>query len=108
MNEFKKNLKNDLSIFLNNKEFAEKHNLNGIPCKAIIEEFSAIDMVNKNPDFGYDGLYGNKIQVYCVKSDLDEIPVYGQTFEVDNELYLVENCSEEEGLLIIQLVANER
>ena len=50
----------------------------------------------------------NKILVYCLKSDLNEVPVYGQTFKVDKEFYLVENCSEEEGVLIIQLVANER
>lgn len=108
MNEFKENLKNDLDIFINDKEFAEEHNLNGIICRAIIENFSAIDITSKNGDFGYDRLYMNKILVYCLKSDLNEVPVYGQTFKVDKEFYLVENCSEEEGVLIIQLVANER
>lgn len=108
MNEFKENLKKDLNIFINNEEFAEEHNLNGVICKAIIEEFSALDIVSKDSDFGYDSLYNKKIQVYCLKSDLNEIPVYGQTFEIDKVLYLVENCSEEDGILIIQLVANER
>lgn len=40
--------------------------------------------------------------------DLPEVPVEGQTFYVDDKLYMVESSANDMGMLTIQLVANDR
>ena len=40
--------------------------------------------------------------------DLPEVPVEGQSFYVDDKLYMVESSANDMGMLTIQLVANDR
>ena len=106
MRTFKEQIAADnAAIFINALEFAEEHNLNGSICNAILQDISVADDVTAKSGIAYAGIYGSRLQV---KSDLPEIPVSGNGFELDGKLYLVESCADDMGILTIQLVANER
>lgn len=96
--------------FLNGREFAERHNLNGCECMAVVQSVTATEELStgRGQMNYYPGLYGARLQIDCLVGDLQEKPVYGQTFTVDGDLYLVESCSEAMGMLTILLVSNER
>lgn len=110
--DFKEMIEQDnTTVFLNLREFAMYHNLNGIKCKAIVQDISVADNFSTNSgvnDLSYAGLYGSRVQVNCLKADLPEVPVYGQTFTLDGDMYLVESCSDDMGILTIQMVENSR
>lgn len=94
------------AVFLNEMEFAELHDLNGTECKAIVQDISVSVQVGK--DDYYPGLYGSQMQVNCLKADLQEVPVYGMRFYLDDKMYEVESVGDDMGILTIQLVANDR
>ncbi len=99
------------AVFLNLQEFADTHDLNGIECSCVLEG----DTLQQTLSIGaginktYPTIYGADLTAYVLRKDLDdELPVYGQTFTVDGELYLVDSVKENMGMVIIRLVANER
>ncbi|MBO5167644.1 MAG: hypothetical protein J6B49_00900 [Phascolarctobacterium sp.] len=95
------------SVFLNLDEFAEIHNLNGTRCTAILQDIS-IDQTLSVGEDDYRNLYGSTILVNCRKNDLPYVPVHGQTFNVDDQLYLVESVADDMGMLTIKLISNNR
>lgn len=111
MTTFKEQIAADnAAIFMNSMEFAEEHNLNGTVCSAIVEDISTAETLSTGSGVSqtYIGVYGRRMQVYCLTKDLPEVPVYGQLFYLDGDGYLVESTSEDMGMLTIQLIANER
>lgn len=98
------------AAFLNESEFAEPHNLNGTICTAIVQDISVqsevTTAVGNNPM--YQGLYGERVQINVATDKLQEIPVYGQIFYLDEKLYTVESCNNDMGMLTIQLVRDQR
>ncbi len=110
MTTFKEQIAADnAAIFINELEFSEKHNLNGILCKAILQDISVAELeVDSRNRIAYSGIYGCRLQVNCLKEDLPEVPVYGNAFYIDEKLYIVESCADDMGILTIQLVANDR
>lgn len=98
------------AVFINDVEFAELHNLNGIECKAIVQDISVAQSlsISLGKDDDYYGVYGERLQVNCLKADLPEVPVYGMQFYLDDRLYEVESTGDDMGILTIQLVANNR
>lgn len=109
MRSFKEQIAADnAAIFINELEFAEEHNLNGRVCNVILQDISVADDTTAKSGIAYAGIYGSRLQVNCLKSDLEEVPVSGNAFELDEKLYLVESCADDMGILTIQLVANER
>lgn len=97
-------------VFLNQDEFAELHNLNGTECMAIVQDVSNGNGLSIGDGITqtYPIIYGNKKQVNCKKSDLPEVPVNGQAFYLDEKLYLVDTCTDDMGMLTINLIANDR
>lgn len=97
-------------VFLNLDEYAEEHNLNGTDCNCILQDESVAEELQTADNFSqtYAGLYGSRILVNVKTEDLPEVPVEGQSFYVDNKLYLVESSANDMGMLTIQLVANDR
>lgn len=60
------------AVFINDMEFAEMHNLNGIECKAIVQDISIAQSlsVDIGKDDNYYGIYGERLQVNCLKDAL--------------------------------------
>ena len=111
MSGFKEMVAEDNSkVFLNKAEFAEEHDLNGTVCTCILQDESVVNGLSIGDGITqtYPGLYGSRLLVNVKTDDLPEVPVNGQTFTVDEKLYLVESCANDMGMLTIQLVANDR
>lgn len=105
MKTFKEQIAADnAAIFINDMEFADTHDLNGTTCKAIIAGKTSKETFLNGADYdSYDGLYGAEVVVRCCASDLPEIPVNGQRFDLDGEIYLVDSCRDDMGILRIIL-----
>lgn len=99
---FKQMMKEDMKIFLNEKEYAMTYDLNGETATCIVETTMMEAKRNDREYVGYDGYHTSQKRIY-VETDQIEKPIEGQIFKVDNEIYLVEKVTEEEGLLIIDL-----
>ena len=111
MKTFKEQIAADnAAVFINELEFADTHNLNGTDCQAIVQDISVAEELSTGSgvEQHYPGVYGSRVQVNCLKSDLPEVPVYGQAFRVDGKLYDVESCADDMGILTIQLIGNMR
>lgn len=98
------------AAFINSLEFADKHNLNGTECSAILQDISVAEGLSTGTGASqtYPGIYGSRLQVNCLAVDLQQVPVFGQLFVLDAKQYLVESCANDMGILTIQLVANDR
>jgi len=98
------------NVFINGNEFAAAHNLNGVECLAVVQDVSTAEKlsIGLSADNTYPGLYGSRVMVNCKAADLPSNPVFGMAFELDGNLYTVEACDEDMGLLTIQLIGNER
>lgn len=99
--------KDNEAVFLNLEEFAGIHDLNGVKCRAILQNYSVADELSSGQTVHF-GLYNTLLLVNCLAQDLPEIPAYGQTFRVDGKLYMVQDCAATMGILTIKLEANDR
>lgn len=98
------------AVFINELDFAEIHCLNGTKAKAIVQDISVAQSlsIDTGKDDNYYGIYGTRLQVNCLKSDLPDVPVYGMRFYLDDKMYDVESVGDDMGILTIQLVGNDR
>lgn len=96
----------DTGVFLNLDEFAEMHNIDGHVVPAIIDS-DILKIRSQHKSEQYDGIYRGEIVIYVKTTDLPFRPVYGQDMTLDGEDYLVKDSSEEMGVLVITLEANE-
>src|SRR5690606_3490762 len=105
---FKEQLEKDLNAFINIDEFAEIHNIDGREIPAVVDE----DIFKERPRQPYElylaneGVYVDTITLFVRMADLGERPVIGQNLRVDGERYIVANCSESAGTLVITLETN--
>ena len=108
---FKEIVANDnANVFINGNEFADTHNINGVECLAVVQDVSTAEKlsIGLGAENTYPGLYGSRVMVNCKAENLTSIPEYGMAIEVDGQLYTVEACDDDMGLLTIQLIGNER
>ena len=108
MPSFKEIVEADISdVFLNPDVFGETHNLNGTDCICVIssdmtdERKASLAGGKRTPD----GLHGDYLTICVRGSDLPEVPAQGTSFRVDGTRYTVDSCTEDMGMLSIQLGA---
>ena len=105
MTPFKEQIAADnAAVFINDMEFAEVHNLNGVQDISVAQALT----IQQGKDDYFPGIYGSQLQVNCLKADLPEVPVYGMRFYLDDKMYEVESVGDDMGILTIQLTANDR
>ncbi|WP_296813860.1 hypothetical protein [uncultured Megasphaera sp.] len=103
---FKDQVSCDLDIFINLDEFADDHNLNGDVVKAIVESPTSQEKWLTSRQYNlYDGLEGMLYIVHCRKQDLSMTPVYGQRFDLDGVICIVDSVIDDMGILTIELHA---
>ncbi len=102
--------KDNEAVFLDMDDFGEMHELNGDSCKCILQGDSVVQelSIGAGERNTYPIVYGADLTVNVQTKDLYEVPVYGQTFKVDDTCYLVDSVKEDMGMLTIGLVANDR
>ena len=108
MSSFKDMVAADISaVFLNPDEFGEPHTLEGRECICVVsadatsDRKAALQGGRRTPD----GLHGDYVTV-CVKaSDLAKEPKEGGPFRMDGKRYVVDKCTNDMGMLTIELGA---
>lgn len=109
--EFKDLIRQDnVDVFINTKEFADSHNLNGHQCNAIIQQVVINDdlTISDRSDVEYSyGAYGFGAVINVNKDDLRKVPKFGTVWEVDGKLGEVLNVADDEGMLTITWRVND-
>lgn len=103
---FKDQVQADIDrVFLQDGEFAEKHNLNGTVCLAVVEGLTTEQRSVRAAE-NYEGMYKSALIVHVKAANLPEVPVCGEVFKLDGKLYLVDTADNDMGMLTIGLAAN--
>lgn len=100
----------NLEVFMNDLEFAEKHNLNGVICLAVVQKMltsSELSTGNLVTDDIYN-LYGETVQVNFLAEHLAADLAYGDPFVLDGTQYIVKTCNNEMGMITLELIGNQR
>lgn len=100
---FKNQIQQDLAVFFNQDEFADTHTIDGKPVKAIIEEST----LTGHPLPYAEGVFLSRQTVYIARSELGYLPEEGQRINLDGKYRAVGHAVEEDGMVILQLEANE-
>lgn len=102
--------KDNAAVFVNDMEFAEKHDLNGVQALAVVQKLSItsdISTGNVATDNVY-GLYGEAVMVNFSAEILPELPAYGDPYMLDGKQYIVNSCNNDMGIITLELLGNER
>lgn len=100
----------NLTVFLNAEEFSEIHNLNGIEALAVVQKLSINSEISSG-DVATDnvyGLYGEAVMVNFSADILQKLPAYGDPYMLDGKQYIVGSCSNDMGMITLELIGNER
>lgn len=94
------------NTFLNSEEFADKHTVNGKKMDVIIDENELLER-DKAKLLGapLDGKYKARRLIYVSKTDFGPRPALETMLALDGKQYRVKGCTEEAGMLAIQLEA---
>lgn len=95
-------IKQDLDTFINMNEFAEIHNIDGVPVKSIIDS-DVLQIYSNVKAEQYDGVYRSVLALYVKEDDLEYRPVRDQHLDIDGTIYIVDECSSEMGILKVVL-----
>ena len=93
---------------MNADDFAEEHDLNGTTCKAVVQGELTGERKFKTIRAGavYDDIYAADVVVHVKTEYLPEVPVRDEIFYLDGESLIVGNCTNDKGILTIELTAN--
>jgi len=93
------------NVFINNEEFSETHKIDDVEMDVIIDQNELIErQVKVNQHM--DGIYSCAILIYVKASQFGNKPKVGSQLKLDKKMYLVSDCTVEDGLYAITLEAN--
>lgn len=108
MSRFKDTVKKDIgAVFINPEEFGDKHILNDKEVVCIVDE-NETNEAKKTVSSPIEGVFVNRLTIYVKTSDMDAKPVVGEPLYLDDEMYLVNNVSDEMGVLAITVGVHEQ
>ncbi|MBP2655401.1 MAG: hypothetical protein H6Q73_2970 [Firmicutes bacterium] len=92
----------DTDIFLNTDEFAE---MCSIELEGVTYNIPVVISSDENLAFskGWDGVYQSNVTVAFRTSDVKRKPVKNQVLVLNGKSYVVVNCSDEMGMLVVKL-----
>ena len=104
---FKEQIAADISAtFLNNSEFADNHNVNGKEIPAIVDDNELLERdKSKLLNGPLDGIYKARRLLYVSRADYGPRPAQNSALTLDGKPYRVKTCTEEDGMLAIELEA---
>lgn len=97
---FKDQLKKDLSIFVNSKEFAEECVFDGKTIEAVLDE-SAYELKKNNQLT--ESVYQKGVVMNVKATLLERIPEVGENVTLNDSFYTVESVLNEMGLIELTL-----
>lgn len=104
---FKEQIAADISTtFLNCLEFADTHTVNGKEMAAVVDDNELLERDKaKIMAAQTEGTYKARRLVYVAKADFGPRPAQGAMLTLDGKAYKVKTCTEEAGVLAIELEA---
>lgn len=106
MSAFKDMVKEDISsVFLNDLEFADEHEVNGKTMRLIIDNNEQIER-EKRLNQHMDGIYVKQLLVFLSAADFGKLPKHGALLILDGKDYRVTDAIDEMGVYSITLEAN--
>lgn len=107
MNSFKEVIAQDISaIFLNEKEFADTYNIDGKDILAVIDT----DLIHERNKRSYaefaEGINQGQIILFVSRKDFPVLPVKDQSMKINGNNYIVDEVSDNVGVLEITLTVN--
>lgn len=104
---FKEQIAADISTtFLNCLEFADTHTVNGKEMAAVVDDNELLERDKaKIMAAQTEGTYKARRLVYVAKADFGPRPAQGVVLTLDGKAYKVKTCTEEAGVLAIELEA---
>jgi hypothetical protein len=85
---FKEQIKQEVAtVFLNEQEFAEVHDIEGQSVLLIMDK----DVYNQMSGMNFEGVYQSTVALF-IKTGTIERPVVGQIMRLDGNIYLVRDC----------------
>ncbi|CEG29802.1 hypothetical protein [Bacillus sp. B-jedd] len=105
---FKDQLKKDLDVFINPMEFGEIHTLGNKEVTMIVEEDTFEKINDRADEFSRatENIYESITVIYLKASDYQK-PAVGKRITLDGDKYYVVGASISDGILKINLSANE-
>lgn len=105
---FKEIVEKEIStVFLNLKEFAQTHLINGQEKVCVTEQITATEKEpNTSGYVKYEGVHRSEKIIYIEASELEEVPIEGEILYFDSEMWIVEKVTEQDGLLKIEVGGN--
>lgn len=93
-------------VFLNTGEFADRHIVNGREMSIVIDDNELLER-DKAKVMGTapDGLYKARRLIYVAKQEFGRRPAQDTMLTLDSKRYRVKACTEEAGMLAIELEA---
>lgn len=87
------------NIFLNEKEFADIHKIDGKQMPAIIDKNELFNRQSGRPH--NDGTYKKTTLLYVLAKEYDKIPVIGSKIIDGKKMMLIKDFSDEDGIFAI-------
>ena len=101
---FKEQIAADISTtFLNCLEFADTHTVNGKKMAAVVDDNELLE--RDKAKIMAAQTYKARRLVYVAKADFGPRPAQGAMLTLDGKAYKVKSCTEEAGVLAIELEA---
>jgi hypothetical protein len=100
---FKDQLQADLNTFLSQDEFADEHDIDGLPVMAVVDS----SVQQEHPLSYAEGVFLSRITLFVARVILGYVPEEDQRMRVDGKRYRVDHVSEEDGMLVLRLEAND-
>ncbi|RKJ18420.1 hypothetical protein D7X48_18250 [bacterium D16-50] len=85
---FREQLSEDMAVFFNPEEFAEKHTINGVGVTPIIDNDTLAELYIQK-DTETESLFTDSVLMYVQQSELDFEPVPDQYLDFDGRTYIV-------------------
>ena len=103
---FKEQIQADISnVFLNGEEFGALHTVNGKQLTAVIDDNELLERDKSRVGMHTDGLYQSRRLLYVKKADYGPRPAVGAALSLDGRMCRVKGCTEEAGVLAIEVEA---
>ena len=93
------------AVFLNDQEFAGTHTIDGKPMAVVVDENELLERDKSKMGAQTEGTYKARRLVYVAKADFGPRPAQGAMLTLDGKAYKVKSCTEEAGVLAIELEA---
>lgn len=103
---FKNQIAADIfSTFLNLREFADTHVIDGREMTVVLDENELLERDKSKMGISSPGTYRSRRLIFVTKNDLGGRPALGRQMTLDGKLFRVSDCTEEAGILAIELEA---